>query len=311
MNGQHKNMPVLVSLEGVPGAGKSTLLNWFRGPSITTIPEPVEKWVSTPLTKTNLLQGLYAEPNKFGFLFNTMVGLTRIEQLIESQHATPVRIMERSIFSTVNIFAEHQAKNGTLSPVEQEVLHTWYNQVQLNQGASRHCGDLVIDPDLVVYLRTAPDIAWRRLQMRGRPEEKQVTEKYIARLSRMHDRKLMDESDIIPGTVVMVDGNRSKEYLAPIYQKVLFEIEKIQKRKWKEHLEMETFMNDLEGEHTELQKRRREKKIYKEGRVYIAGYCTADESDNDQEEPDERCKDPNKRLGSLEVPGQDVVDGPL
>jgi broad-specificity NMP kinase len=158
-----------------------------------------------------------------------------------------------------------------MSPVEREILHLWYDQL-----SNHHSCSLKVEPDLIVYLQTSPEVAWRRTQKRGRPEEMSVDVRYMRSLAKMHDRVLVDEVDIIPGTVLVLNGNTDRVHMAPLYSQVKNKIEEIQKRKWEEQKSLNRFMSNMEGENKEARRKRRER-AFKTGRVYIAGHVTSDE----------------------------------
>ena len=72
----------------------------------------------------------------------------------------PVKLMERSLFSAKYCFAENLRRNGLMAESEFQVLSSWFDHLV-------SCPELDLGVDLIVYLRTKPEIARERLLSRG------------------------------------------------------------------------------------------------------------------------------------------------
>ena len=72
----------------------------------------------------------------------------------------PVKLMERSIYSAKFCFAENLRRNGLMAESEFQVLSSWFDHLV-------NSPDLDVGVDLIVYLRTKPEIARERLLGRG------------------------------------------------------------------------------------------------------------------------------------------------
>ena len=72
----------------------------------------------------------------------------------------PVKLMERSIYSQKYCFAENLRRNGLMAESEFQVLSSWFDHLV-------NSPDLDVGVDLIVYLRTKPEIARERLLGRG------------------------------------------------------------------------------------------------------------------------------------------------
>lgn len=72
----------------------------------------------------------------------------------------PVKLMERSLFSAKYCFAENLRRNGLMAESEYQVLSSWFDHLV-------NCPELDLGVDLIVYLRTKPEIARERLLGRG------------------------------------------------------------------------------------------------------------------------------------------------
>ena len=71
-----------------------------------------------------------------------------------------VKLMERSIYSAKYCFAENLRRNGLMAESEYQVLTSWFDHLVSNP-------ELDLGVDLVIYLRTTPEIARERLLSRG------------------------------------------------------------------------------------------------------------------------------------------------
>ena len=72
----------------------------------------------------------------------------------------PVKLMERSIYSAKYCFAENLRRNGLMAESEYQVLTSWFDHLV-------NSPELDLGVDLIVYLRTKPEIARERLLGRG------------------------------------------------------------------------------------------------------------------------------------------------
>ena len=112
----------------------------------------------------------------------------------------PVKLMERSLYSAKYCFAENLRRNGLMAESEYQVLSSWFDHLV-------NCPELDLGVDLIVYLRTNPEIARERLLGRGisselfphfnwvfspgRGEEHLISLEYIQRLHDLHEEWLV------------------------------------------------------------------------------------------------------------------------
>lgn len=110
--------------------------------------------------------------------------------------------MERSVFSA-RCFIENMKRTKLLREVEVVVLEEWYDWCVQNAQ---------IETDLIVYLRTSPEIVYQRMKMRARKEENSVSLEYLKLLHNIHDEWLYHKTLFtIPAPVLILDGNKSLE----------------------------------------------------------------------------------------------------
>jgi len=203
-----KNSPFIVSIEGNIGAGKSTMLKFFNNYSdIELIPEPVAEWCD--VSGHNLLSKLYEDPKRWSFQFQSYVQLTRL-QLLKRPSDCSVKIIERSIQNNRYCFLENAKKEGSLCGAELEVLFSWYDWLNNNIG---------LPLDLIVYLRTSPQVAYERLKARGRKEETGVPMSFIESLHESYEDWLIHEKlGPLPAKVLVLDADHGLEHMINTYE---------------------------------------------------------------------------------------------
>ncbi|XP_060866928.1 deoxynucleoside kinase-like [Metopolophium dirhodum] len=197
--------PYTVFVEGNVGSGKTTFLEQFADcPNVYLAKEPVHKWQD--VRGHNFLGLMYEDPKRWSFAFQSIVQRTMLE-LHQTRPKLPgqnIKIMERSIYSARNIFVENLYKDNLMAAPEYSVLDAWYKWLIEN---------VQIESDLIIYLRTDPEIAYQRIKTRNRSEEKNVSLEYIQHLHELHDKWLNVHITDVPKNipVVIVDANQSMD----------------------------------------------------------------------------------------------------
>jgi deoxyadenosine/deoxycytidine kinase len=126
---------------------------------------------------SGLLNLLYTDPEGYAFSFQVMTLLTRLKQYSEFIENKTNRIMlwERGIESD-KIFQNVLKEQKCISSLEIDILNASYKPKAL----------------LNIYIRTPPEVCLQRILSRGRPEEKDITYKYLQELHDEHERILTD-----------------------------------------------------------------------------------------------------------------------
>lgn len=198
-----------VAVEGNIGSGKSTFLSYFQQfPIVETLQEPVEMWTSVVGKGHNALSLLYENPSRWSFLFNQYAILTRLRQnrLTTSR---PVKMIERSLYSTHHVFVRNSFHNGFLSEWEYDVLSEWFNY--LVTSADVHV-------DLFVYLQTTPEVCLERVRRRARKEETAMSLNFLNDLHELHEDLLIRRaSNVLPVPVLVLEANRDAREMFKIY----------------------------------------------------------------------------------------------
>lgn len=204
------NRPLRVSVEGNIGSGKSTLMNYFKRFSfIEAYSEPLDKW--RDVQGHNLLGLLYDDLSKWNATFQSYVQLTRTQiQSSSAKEGIKVQMFERSVQNNRYCFMENSYKSGFLLPAQYSVLCKWYEWIQEN---------IDISLDLIIYLKSSPEVVYQRVLARNRNEEKTITFKYLKALHEAHESWLSDPNLSTP--VYVIDADAELAEIVNSYQNVL------------------------------------------------------------------------------------------
>ncbi|KAF7282851.1 deoxynucleoside kinase-like [Rhynchophorus ferrugineus] len=207
-----KNMqpgrPFIVAVEGNIGSGKSTFLEYFNNfEGVEVLSEPVESWRN--LNGNNLLGLMYEDPKKWSFTFQSYVQLTMLQNHLKPTKAS-IKLMERSIFSARYCFVEKMKRDRILPHSSAAVLDAWFQWITNSMN---------INIDLIVYLRTSPEIVYQRIMERNRPEEKLVSLEYIQSLHEIHEDWLNNKClHHCPAPVLIINADLDKAIIQREYQ---------------------------------------------------------------------------------------------
>ena len=99
-------------------------------------------------------------------------------------------------------------ENGFLTELEQSLLAHFFTMVKNNSG---------VVADVIVYLRTLPEIALTRIRKRNRQGEEDLSLGYLTKLHSYYDSWLLEEGNVV---VVNAD-NFSNVDPEEIYKQIL------------------------------------------------------------------------------------------
>jgi deoxyadenosine/deoxycytidine kinase len=193
-----------VCIEGNIASGKTTILEYLkRFKTITVLPEKVEDWChftgNTNQEGANLLKLFYEDQKQYAYQFQSLVLLTQYENHMQVV-GTPIKIMERSIHSSLKIFGQLLKDNGNLTNIEFGLLTKLYEHLQDSSQVS---------PDAYIFLDTPPVASRLRLEKRGRPEEQDtevISVDYLTQISDLYEQFVA--SQVVP--VIRIDGIQEK-----------------------------------------------------------------------------------------------------
>jgi deoxyadenosine/deoxycytidine kinase len=212
-----KNLTTIV-VEGNIGSGKTTFLEHFSNMSQSTqrqtevLSEPIEKWRN--VRGINLFELLYEDINRWCFPFQSYVQLSMLElhQKEPKTNDISIKLMERSIYSARYCFVENLFRTNRLKPEEYNILDEWFKYIVNNEHN--------VSVDLIIYLKTDPEVVYQRIKKRGRNEEKNITLNYLKCLHELHEQWLYKKSEFaIPAPVLTIDANSDLEQVKLLYDK--------------------------------------------------------------------------------------------
>jgi len=184
-----------ISIEGNIGCGKSSIISRLcQEIRLPVFLEPVDDWA-------DWLQLFYNDPARWGMSFNTKVLLSFNKW---KNNCFPA-VYERSPISNRYVFSELQYDRGSMNKLEKEMFDDLYKQ-------------LAWTPDMVIYVRTDPDVSMERMIKRGRSCEKTVPLEYLqavhAKYEKIFHSTYLDQEYMINNQkciVHVIDGNRTHE----------------------------------------------------------------------------------------------------
>lgn len=177
-------------VEGNIGAGKSTFLQLIgkHMPHVSIALEPLNNWQSQ-IYGQSLLTNFYQDPKRWAYTLETLTLMCRIkEHLSEQELKTPLRLVERSIYSGNYCFAKNGYEHGFLTEIEWHMYREWFDFL------TKKC----IAPKGFIYLRVSPEIAYQRIKKRNRLSEKKISLAYIKQIHEKHEEYLYAKKDICP-----------------------------------------------------------------------------------------------------------------
>ncbi|KPI93162.1 Deoxynucleoside kinase [Papilio xuthus] len=124
-----------------------------------------------------------------------------------------VKMFERSVQNSRHCFVENAKKQNFLQEPEYQVLLKWFDYTEKS---------LDISLDLIVYLKTTPQIVWDRMMKRGRSEESEVPLEY---LQQVHDsyEKWINSPDI-GCEVLTIDADRDLDCVKEDLERYAYKI---------------------------------------------------------------------------------------
>jgi deoxyadenosine/deoxycytidine kinase len=185
-----------IAIEGNIGSGKSTIITRLcQEKRIPVFLEPVHEW-------KDWLTLFYQDSARWGLAFNLHVLLT-FNQWKNNEFPA---VYERSPISNKNVFTQLAYEQGRMNELEMTLFSTMY-------------GKLAWEPDIVIYIRTDPEVSMKRMEKRARSCESSVPLEYLRDIHNKHEclfnngHKVMNTtmSKNNKTTIYIVDGNRSED----------------------------------------------------------------------------------------------------
>ena len=179
--------------------------------------EPLNIWQN--LNGTDFLGMAYANPQRWGMTFESLVTLTMAEihmaNTLDSSDYSPVKVMERSIHSARACFIENVRQ--FITEGEMAVLESWYKLLTNNKMYD-------MEVDLVIYLKTSPEVAMTRVRGRQREEEQEIPLEFFKRMHDLHEDWLIYRNSTPtvgpPPQVLVINADQDISVLTKTYSKL-------------------------------------------------------------------------------------------
>ena len=213
------NAYTTIAIEGNIGSGKTTFLRHLQSfnketsKHVECFGEPIEQW--RDVRGFNLFQLLSDDPKRWCFPFQSYVQLSMLDmhQKQPKSAEAAVKLMERTLYSARYCFVENLYQRQHLRPEEYTILDEWFKYLIKTEPK--------VGVDLIIYLRTEPEVAFERIKKRNRSEEKNMTIEYLKDLHKLHDDWLMGDGSKygLPAPVITIDANQDLDAVKRVYDK--------------------------------------------------------------------------------------------
>ncbi|XP_029464045.1 thymidine kinase 2, mitochondrial isoform X3 [Rhinatrema bivittatum] len=158
---------------------------------------------------------MYLDPARWGITLQTYVQLTMLKMHTRPS-LSPMRMMERSIYSAKYIFVENLFQSGKMPEVDYAVLTEWFDWI---------IGNIDISVDLIVYLQTSPETCYRRLKTRCREEEKTIPMEYLEAIHHLHEEWLIKQTRFpVPAPVLVIEADNDMQKIIKKFEENLARI---------------------------------------------------------------------------------------
>jgi len=177
-------MTTVLSIEGNIGSGKSTIIEFLKekykdSSDFIFLPEPVDQWEQIKDKDNNtILSKFYNDQKKYSFAFQMMAYISRLELLRKAIQENPSKIIitERSLFTDKFVFAQMLYDDHKMEEIEYQIYNKWfYSFIDL---APLH---------KLIYLKTDPEISFKRIIKRNRDGENGIPFDYIKNCHLYHN----------------------------------------------------------------------------------------------------------------------------
>lgn len=201
-------MKKFIAVAGNIGVGKSSLVELLCAQlSWSPVYEPVHE--------NPYLADFYKDMSKWGFHSQVYFLSHRIrihQDILQQQNSV---IQDRSIYEDAEIFARNLFNQGYLSERDFQTYYGLYQSVST----------FLPPPDLLLYLQASESTLQKRICMRNRSIEKQISSDYLNQLNKLYDQWI-ENFNLCPVLTIQADD---LDYVADKSHLVLIK-EKIQEK---------------------------------------------------------------------------------
>ena len=177
----------IFSIEGNIGSGKTTIIHHLQRlyKDVILVEEPVKDWQN--LEGENLLKKKNEDLNRWGYSFEAYVLITKMNELTKIADSDKKIVLIERCMLTDKAFFDVNVQNGFSTPMEEAMFQNLFEFLSRN-----------IYPKLsgIIYLDTPVEECIKRMEERGRKEEKSIKADYLTQLDE-HFKQVVNES-VIP-----------------------------------------------------------------------------------------------------------------
>lgn len=216
-------MVQMILIEGGIAVGKSALCK-LLGVSLSNVAivntEPVREWVEWNYKGDtyNHLEDFYKNREKEAFNLQTFVQCSLMRNLVAAYERAKIEkkkfiICERSIASSVEIFARMSNDADLISDKQYAILGYWFETLKsLNPEMFKF--------NTVFYLKCPGETCLNRVRKRGREAEKEISLKYLTEVNEYYEQWRKNDFYPLekPNCVIKLDGDQDIEYLHDVIQ---------------------------------------------------------------------------------------------
>ena len=212
----------MVSIDGNIGSGKSTLMGELElyfsdNKKIVFLKEPTEDWKCIiDENGITILEKFYENPTKYGFSFQIMAYISRLNIMKEEQKKNPnaIFITERSLYTDKLVFAKMLFDSGNIELINYRIYLQWFNTFADDFPVSK-----------VIYVNTEPEICHQRILKRSRTGESNIPLEYLQNCHKYHTDMLdVSLTDCVCKEQLVLNGNiniyENKEQLSEWIEKI-------------------------------------------------------------------------------------------
>ena len=195
----------IISIDGNIGSGKSTLMGNLKAyfsdnKNIVFLKEPVDEWETiTDENGTTILEKFYENSSKYGFSFQIMAYISRLDVIRKEIKKNPnaIFISERSLFTDKLVFAKMLFDSGNIELVNYKIYLKWFDTFADDFPISK-----------VIYVNTDPEICHMRIEKRSRTGESNIPLEYLQNCHKYHNNMLnVNSVDCVCKNQLVLNGN--------------------------------------------------------------------------------------------------------
>ena len=129
---------------------------------------------------------MYKDPKRYAATFQMAAAISKIQSLQNA--AKPCRLVERTLLCQEKVFIPLLIENGCLTELDQSLLAHFFAMVKQHNG---------VVADVIVYLRTSPEIALTQIRKRNRQGEENLSLEYLTKLHTYYDQWLLYKRNVV------------------------------------------------------------------------------------------------------------------